>query len=61
MLKSTPLDPVSVGGRLSATRRGYTDAGSVQAKAGSEFSAVARQSVVHRRKVGGAQMRHLDE
>ncbi|MEJ7595020.1 MAG: hypothetical protein WKF77_26130 [Planctomycetaceae bacterium] len=30
--KSTPFDPVSVVGRLLATRRGYTDAGSVQAK-----------------------------
>ena len=46
-------------GRISATRRGYTDAGSVQARAGYEFSAVAHQSVVHRRRVGGARMRNL--
>jgi len=59
-LRRTPsTDLVSVVGRLSATRRGYTDAGSVQAKAGYEFSAVAHQSVVHRRRVGGARMRHL--
>ena len=59
--RRTPsTDPVSVVGRLSATRRGYTDAGSVQAKAGSEFSAVAHQSVVHRRRVGGARMPKCD-
>jgi len=41
-------------GRLLATHRGYTDAGSVQAKAEYQFSAVAQQSVVHRHRVGGA-------
>ncbi|HQX53692.1 MAG TPA: hypothetical protein PLR25_27510, partial [Planctomycetaceae bacterium] len=45
---------VSVVGRLLATRRGYTDTGSVQAKAECQFSAVAYQSEVHRRRVGGA-------
>jgi len=53
--RTTPsTDPVSVVGRLLATHRGYTDAGSVQAKAEYQFSAVAQQSVVHRHRVGGA-------
>jgi len=53
--KHTPsTDPVSVGGRLLAAHRGYTDAGSVQAKAEYRFSAVAYQSAVHRHGVGGA-------
>ena len=41
---------VSVVGRLLATHRGYTDAGSVQAKAEYQFSAVAQQSMVHRHR-----------
>ena len=57
--KKPSIDLVSVVGRLSATRRGYTDAGSVQARAGYKFSAVAHQSVIHRRRVGGARMRRL--
>ena len=51
-----PSDPVSVVGRLLAMRRGYTDAGSVQARVECRFSAVAYQSVVHRR---GGQWRGL--
>ena len=53
--RTTPsIDPVSVVGRLLTTHRGYTDAGSVQARAEYQFSAVAQQSAVHRRRVGGA-------
>jgi len=53
--RTTPsTDPMSVVGRLLAIHRGYTDAGSVQAKAEYQFSFVAQQSVVHRHRVGGA-------
>jgi len=51
---SSPSDPVSVVGRLWAARRGYIDAGSVQARAKREFPAVAHQSAVHRHEVDGA-------
>ena len=50
----SPSDPVSVVGRILATHRGYTDAGSVQARAKGEISVVAYQSAVHRHGVGGA-------
>ena len=50
-----PSDPVSVDGRLLANRRGYTDAGSVQARTTPDFSVVAYKSAVHRRGVGRAE------
>ncbi len=56
---TTPPDPASVVGRLHLLCRGYTEAGSVQARAwNSNLPVLAHQSAVHRR---GVQWRGLND